>query len=87
MLIALMMEAVSISEASVSFCQTTRRNIPEDSRLHAINKPICECNFDLLLPVLNVSTAGTKQFVRIYLLSLYYDLLLRSDDRRKHTRT
>jgi hypothetical protein len=31
--IALMMEAVSTSEMSVSFYQTTRRNIPADSRL------------------------------------------------------
>jgi hypothetical protein len=29
-LIALMMEAVSTSETSVSIYQTTRRNIPED---------------------------------------------------------
>jgi hypothetical protein len=33
-MIALMMEAVSTSEMSVNFYQTTRRNIPEDSRLH-----------------------------------------------------
>jgi hypothetical protein len=33
-LIALMMEAASISETSVSFCQTARRNNPEDSHLH-----------------------------------------------------
>jgi hypothetical protein len=32
---ALMMEAVSTSEMSVNFYQTTRRNIPEDSHLHA----------------------------------------------------
>jgi hypothetical protein len=32
--IALMMEAVSTSETSVSFYQTTRHNIPEDSHLH-----------------------------------------------------
>jgi hypothetical protein len=31
--IALMMEAVSISETSVSIYQTTRRNIPEDNHL------------------------------------------------------
>jgi hypothetical protein len=31
--IALIMEAVSTSETSVSFSQTTRRNIPEDSHL------------------------------------------------------
>jgi hypothetical protein len=32
-LIALMMEAVSISETLVSFYQTTQRNIPEDRHL------------------------------------------------------
>jgi hypothetical protein len=32
--IALIMEAVSTSEASVNFYQTTRSNIPEDSNLH-----------------------------------------------------
>jgi hypothetical protein len=32
--IALMMQAVSTSETSVNFYQTTRRNIPEDSHLH-----------------------------------------------------
>jgi hypothetical protein len=31
LLIVLMMEAVSTSETSVNFYQTTRRNIPEDS--------------------------------------------------------
>jgi hypothetical protein len=34
LLIALMMEAVSASETSVNFYQTTRRNNPEDSHLH-----------------------------------------------------
>jgi hypothetical protein len=33
-IIALMTEAVSISETSVNFYQTTRRNIPEDIHLH-----------------------------------------------------
>jgi hypothetical protein len=33
-LIALMMEAASTSETSVNFYQTTRRNIPEGSRLN-----------------------------------------------------
>jgi hypothetical protein len=32
--IALMMEAESISETSVNFYETTRRNYPEDSDLH-----------------------------------------------------
>jgi hypothetical protein len=35
LLIALMMEAASISETSVNFYQTTRRNNPEDSHLLA----------------------------------------------------
>jgi hypothetical protein len=34
LLIALMMEAVSISETSANFYQTTRRYNPEDSHLH-----------------------------------------------------
>jgi hypothetical protein len=33
---ALMVEAASTSEISVNFCQTTRRNNPEDSRLQDI---------------------------------------------------
>jgi hypothetical protein len=35
-LIALMMKAISTSETSVNFYRTTRRNIPEDSHLHAV---------------------------------------------------
>jgi hypothetical protein len=35
LLIALMMEAVSTSETSVDFYETTWRNILEDSHLHA----------------------------------------------------
>jgi hypothetical protein len=34
LIIALMMEAASISETSVVFYQTTRRKNPEDSHLH-----------------------------------------------------
>jgi hypothetical protein len=33
-LTSLMMEAASISETTVNFFQTTRRNNPEDSHLH-----------------------------------------------------
>jgi hypothetical protein len=33
-----MMEAVSTSETSVSFYQTTQRNNPEDSHLHTVHK-------------------------------------------------
>jgi hypothetical protein len=36
LLIALMMEAVSTSETTVNFYQTTRRNIPEDSHLRLV---------------------------------------------------
>jgi hypothetical protein len=36
MMIALMMEAASTAETSVSFYQTTRRNNPEDSHLHMV---------------------------------------------------
>jgi hypothetical protein len=32
----LMIEAVSTSEKSVNFYQTTRRNIPEDSHIHHV---------------------------------------------------
>jgi hypothetical protein len=32
--IALMMEAVITSETSINFCQTIRRNNPEDNHLH-----------------------------------------------------
>jgi hypothetical protein len=34
MIIALIMEAASTSETSANFYQTTRRNFPEESRLH-----------------------------------------------------
>jgi hypothetical protein len=33
-IIGAMMEAVSTSQTLVSFCETTWRNIPEDSHLH-----------------------------------------------------
>jgi hypothetical protein len=33
-IMALMMESASTSENSVRFCQTTRRNMPEDSHPH-----------------------------------------------------
>jgi hypothetical protein len=37
LIIALMMEAVSTSETSVYFYETTKRNIPEDCHLPRIN--------------------------------------------------
>jgi hypothetical protein len=36
-IIALMMEAASISETYVNFCQTRQRNNPEDSHLLVVN--------------------------------------------------
>jgi hypothetical protein len=36
-IIALMMDAVSTSETSVNFYQSTRCNNPEDSHLHVLN--------------------------------------------------
>jgi hypothetical protein len=36
-LVALMMDAVSTSETSINFYQTTRRNIPEDRYLQEFN--------------------------------------------------
>jgi hypothetical protein len=36
--IALMMEAASISESSVKFYENTRSNIPEDSHLYLVKK-------------------------------------------------
>jgi hypothetical protein len=42
-LIALMMEAVSTSETSINFYQTTIRNIPEDSHLHTSRRINLKC--------------------------------------------
>jgi hypothetical protein len=39
-----MMEAISTSESSVSFYQTTRRNIPEDSHLHTRRHENLKCH-------------------------------------------
>jgi hypothetical protein len=33
---SLMMEAIRTSETSVNFCETTRRNIPEDSHIQTL---------------------------------------------------
>jgi hypothetical protein len=42
--IALMMGAASISETSANFCQTTRRDNPESSRLHTRRRENLKCN-------------------------------------------
>jgi hypothetical protein len=36
-----MMETVSTYETSVNFCETTHRNIPEDSHLQIVNILLC----------------------------------------------
>jgi hypothetical protein len=41
LLIALMMEAASISETLVNFYQTTRRKNPEDSHLQIVRSLYC----------------------------------------------
>jgi hypothetical protein len=43
-IITLMMEAVSTFETLVSFCQTTRRDIPEDSHLHIRLRENLKCH-------------------------------------------
>jgi hypothetical protein len=43
----LMMEAVSISETSVHFYQTTRRNIPADSHLRTRRRENLKSHIDL----------------------------------------
>jgi hypothetical protein len=47
-----MMETVSTSETSLSFYQTTRHNIPEDSHLHTHRR---EMNFEVLIYVFSSS--------------------------------
>jgi hypothetical protein len=37
-------EAACTSETSVNFCHTTRRNIPEDIRLHLASVHLTLCN-------------------------------------------
>jgi hypothetical protein len=48
-IIALMMEAASTSEASVSFYQTTRRNNSEYSHLHTRRRENMKCHFFIQL--------------------------------------
>jgi hypothetical protein len=52
--LVLMMEAVSISETSVSFYQTTQSNIPEDSYLQAYIPSL-----DLVLTVCELRNSGS----------------------------
>jgi hypothetical protein len=47
-IIALMMEAASISATSTNFYQTTRRNNPEDSHLHTRRRENLKSNFNFV---------------------------------------
>jgi hypothetical protein len=61
--VALMMEAVSISETSVNFYETTRRNIPEDSHLHTCSRENLKSHDIFLDPILNYyTTEAMKNF-------------------------
>jgi hypothetical protein len=46
--IALMMEAASTSETWVNFYQTTRRNIPKDTRVHTRRRENLKSHFLIL---------------------------------------
>jgi transposase-like protein len=71
-----MMEAVSISETSVNFYQTTRRNIPEDSHFHIRRRENPKCtgpaSFNNLLHFLKwfqLFVNGCQEAVVVYLSS------------------
>jgi hypothetical protein len=52
--IALMMDAVNISETSVSFYQTTGRNILEDSHFHTLHRKILKAHKAYCTPYLRI---------------------------------
>jgi hypothetical protein len=54
-----MMKAVSISETSVNFYQTTRRNITEDSNLHTRRRENLKSHHKLLNCFRNTVTCRT----------------------------
>jgi hypothetical protein len=64
---ALMLEAVSTSETSENFYQTTQRNIPEDSHLHACRRenPKSHQNTYLMSFSLNY-LASSAQLLALY---------------------
>jgi hypothetical protein len=53
-LIALMMVAASTSETSINFCETTRRNNPEDSHLRTRRRENLKAN-DLFVVFIDYS--------------------------------
>jgi hypothetical protein len=64
-LIALMMEAVSTSETSVSFYQTTRRNIAEDSHLHTHRRENLKFEQGILLRSITLSLKVTGVLIML----------------------
>jgi hypothetical protein len=69
LLIALMIEAVSTSETSVNFYQTTRRDNPEDSHLHACSSENLKSHYLTFVLKLEINkgkreTDNFKMFVK-----------------------
>jgi hypothetical protein len=62
-LFTLMMEATNISETSVNFYQTTRRNNPEDSHLHARRRENLKSQTAILIVVfITLGSQELKEF-------------------------
>jgi hypothetical protein len=62
-LIAMMVEAVSTSEMSVNFYDTTRRNIPEDNQLHTRRRENLKSHSNILYVLLtNTPCAHVHSF-------------------------
>jgi hypothetical protein len=62
-----MTEAVSISETSVNFYQTARRNIPEDSHVHDCRHE--RLDFHLLISLTALSFFSDETFIVMKTLS------------------
>jgi hypothetical protein len=68
----MMMEAVSTSETSVSFYQTTRRNIPEYSHFHTRHRENLKSRlvYGELVPASHVKVTSSSMYVHILWLPL-----------------
>jgi hypothetical protein len=71
---SLMMEAVNTSETSVTFYKSTRRNVPEDSRLHTRRRENLKSHLKEITSVL-CDDVGTPQFKSQNYISLRIGLL------------
>jgi hypothetical protein len=75
-----MMEAASTSEMSVNFYQTTRRNNPEDSHLHARRRESLRSHLGSICQLLHIFTYGTAIYIIIitfFVLDFIYRLFLK----------